>query len=256
MFASGNDSESITMFDGLLNIVIIIKMFLSMETKNFVEIKNLNGYLINDMGVVFSKKSGKELKSNNGVIEFYVDGSKKKMNVAHLVLETFVGNPQNANRVVYKNGDRNDASLANIEWRVSNKPKSSTRRTHTNTSPSRQKEIAIELSKLKKQIKMLQREKDVLTQNNGMVTTIKDNMLPLVEGIVKGENISKLTKDVLGRMLSRKELSKHLEKQCGISLNDMVSIAKLYKAKPNFVEAIIRIQKNNKLKNVVFKNVA
>ena len=223
---------------------------------NFSEIKNLKGYLINENGEVFSEKSGKCLKTNNGIVEFYVNGEKKKMNVAHLVLETFVGNPQNASRVVYKNGDRNDASLANIEWRVSNKPKNSTRRTHTNTSPSRQREIAIELSKLKKQIKMLQREKDVLTQNNGMVTTIKDNMLPLVEGIVKGENISKLTKDVLGRMLSRKELSKHLEKQCGVSLNDIVSIAKLYKAKPNFVEAIIRIQKNNKLNNVVFKNVA
>ena len=149
---------------------------------NFYEIQNLNGYYINKKGVVYSEKSGKELKSNNGVIEFYVDGSKKKMNVAHLVLETFVGNPQNANRVVYKNGDRNDASLANIEWRVSNKPKSSTRRTHTNTSPSRQREIAIELSKLKKQIQLLQREKETLAQSNEITNVIKGNLTTIVEG--------------------------------------------------------------------------
>lgn len=222
---------------------------------NFSEIKNLKGYLINENGEVFSEKSGKYLKTNNGIVEFYVNGEKKKMNVAHLVLETFVGNPQNANRVVYKNGDRNDASLGNIEWRVSNKPKSSTRRTHTNTSPSRQREIEIELSKLKKQIKMLQREKDVLTQNNGMVTTIKDNMLPLVEGIVKGENILKLTKRLLGRVLSRNDLSRHLKEQCGVSLNEIVDIARLYRKRPNFIEAIIRLNRG-KLANVVFSNVA
>ena len=53
-----------------------------MEIKNFVEIKNLNDYLINDMGVVFSRKSGKELKAHNGTVEVYVDGQKRKMNVA------------------------------------------------------------------------------------------------------------------------------------------------------------------------------
>lgn len=222
---------------------------------NFYEIQNLNGYYINKKGVVYSEKSGKELKSNNGVIEFYVDGSKKKMNVAHLVLETFVGNPQNANRVVYKNGDRNDASLANIEWRVSNKPKSSTRRTHTNTSPSRQREIAIELSKLKKQIQLLQREKETLAQSNEITNVIKGNLTTIVVGLVKGENISKLTKRILGKMLSRNELSHHLKKHCGVSLSDIVGVTKLYKAKPNFVEAIVRLNRG-KLANVVFNNVA
>ena len=188
-------------------------------------------------------------------MEFYVNGEKKKMNVAHLVLETFVGNPQNASRVVYKNGDRNDASLANIEWRVSNKPKSSTRRTHTNTSPSRQREIAIELSKLKKQIQLLQREKETLAQSNEITNVIKGNLTTIVEGLVKGENISKLTKRILGKMLSRNELSHHLKKQCGVSHNDIVDIAKLYKTKPNFVEAIVRLNRG-KLANVVFSNVA
>lgn len=222
---------------------------------NFSEIKNLKGYLINKNGEVFSEKSGKYLKTNNGIVEFYVNGEKKKMNVAHLVLETFVGNPQNASRVVYKNGDRNDASLANIEWRISNKPKSSTRRTHTNTSPSRQREIAIELSKLKKQIQLLQREKETLAQSNEITNVIKGNLTTIVEGLVKGENISKLTKRVLGKMLSRNELSHHLKKQCGVSLNDIVGIAKLYKTKPNFVEAIVRLNRG-KLANVIFSNVA
>lgn len=220
---------------------------------NFYEIQNLNGYYINKKGVVYSEKSGKELKSNNGVIEFYVDGSKKKMNVAHLVLETFVGNPQNANRVHYKNGDRNDASLGNVEWKTPSTTKK--RAPQTNATTPRQKEISNEMKALLKQMKKLKKEKETLVKTNELATTVKSNLPSIIEGVVKGENISKLTKGVLGRMLSRKELSKHLEKQCGVSLNDIVSIAKLYKTKPNFVEAIISIQKNNKLKNVVFNNV-
>ena len=221
---------------------------------NFYEIQNLNGYYINKKGVVYSEKSGKELKSNNGVIEFYIDGSKKKMNVAHLVLETFVGNPQNANRVHYKNGDRNDASLSNVEWKTPNTTKK--RASQTNATTPRQKEISNEMKALLKQMKKLKKEKETLAKTNELATIVKNNLPSIIEGVVKGENISKLTKGVLGRMLSREELSKHLEKQCGVSLNDIVGIAKLYKAKPNFVEAIISIQKNNKLKNVVFNNVA
>lgn len=224
------------------------------KNSNYYEIQNLNGYYINKKGVVYSEKSGKNLKANNGIIEFYVNGSKKKMNVAHLVLETFVGNPQNANRVHYKNGDRNDASLGNVEWKT---PSSTKKRTpQTNATTPRQKEISNEMKALLKQMKKLEKEKENLAKTNEVATTVKINLPSIIEGVVKGENISKLTKGVLGRMLSRKELSKHLEKQCGVSLNDIVGIAKLYKAKPNFVEAIIIIQKNNKLKNVVFKNVA
>ena len=221
--------------------------------KNFTEIQNLNGYYINKKGVVYSEKSGKELKSNNGVIEFYVDGSKKKMNVAHLVLETFVGNPQNANRVHYKNGDRNDASLGNVEWKIPNTTKK--RAPQTNATTPRQKEISNEMKALLKQMKKLEKEKETLTKTNELSTIVKNNLPSIIEGVVKGENISKLTKDVLGRMLSREELSKHLEKQCGVSLNDIVGIAKLYKAKPNFVEAIVRLNRG-KLANVVFSNVA
>ena len=224
------------------------------KNSNYYEIQNLNGYYINKKGVVYSEKSGKELKSNNGVIEFYVDGSKKKMNVAHLVLETFVGNPQNANRVHYKNGDRNDASLGNVEWKTPNTTKK--RAPQTNATTPRQKEISNEMKALLKQMKKLEKEKETLAKTNELATIVKNNLPSIIEGVLKGENITKLTKDVLGRMLSREELSKHLKKQCGVSLNDIVGIAKLYKAKPNFVEAIISIQKNNKLKNVVFKNVA
>lgn len=224
------------------------------KNSNYYEIQNLNGYYINKKGVVYSEKSGKSLKANNGVIEFYVDGSKKKMNVAHLVLETFVGNPQNANRVHYKNGDRNDASLGNVEWKIPNTTKKRT--PQTNAATPRQKEISNEVKALLKQVKKLKKEKEALAKTNKLATIVKNNLPSIIEGVVKGENISKLTKGVLGRMLSREELSKHLEKQCGVSLNDIVSIAKLHKTKPNFVEAIVRIQKNSKLKNVVFKNIA
>lgn len=225
----------------------------NINKKNFVEIPNLDGYLINKKGDVYSEKSGKLLKANNGTIEFYVDGRKKKFNVAHLVLLTFRGNPDNASRVRYKNGDRSDASLGNVEWKTPSTTKK--RAPQTRATTPRQKEISNEMKALLKQMKKLEKEKETLTKTNELSTIVKNNLPSIIEGVVKGANISKLTKDVLGRMLSREELSKHLEKQCGVSLNDIVGIAKLYKAKPNFVEAIISIQKNNKLKSVVFNNV-
>lgn len=222
----------------------------TIQDLDFYEIPNLGGYLINENGEVFSEKSGKTLKVTNGVVEVYVDGIKKKLNVAHLVLLTFVGNPDNAKRVRYKNGDRNDASLENIEWKTPTTTKK--RAPQTKATTPRQKEITATIKVLEKQMKKLQREKELLSKTNEMTTYVKNNLQYIIEGIVKGENISILTKRVLGKKLSREELSKHIEKQCSVSLNDIVCIAKLYRAKPNIVEAIVRLQKNSKLKNVVF----
>ena len=220
---------------------------------NFSEIKNLKGYLINENGEVFSEKSGKTLKVTNGVVEVYVDGIKKKLNVAHLVLLTFVGNPDNAKRVRYKNGDRNDASLENIEWKTPTTTKK--RAPQTKATTPRQKEISTEIKALERQMRKLKREEEALSKTNEMATIVKNNLSSIVEGIVKGEKISTLTKRVVGKVLSREVLSNHLTKNCGVSLADLVSIAKLYKTKPNFVEAIVRLNRG-KWANVVFNNVA
>ena len=88
------------------------------------------------------------------------------------------------------------------------------------------------------------------------ITNVKQRVGVILYRIThNGENTSVLTKRVLGKKLSRYELSKHIEKQCGVSLNDIVCIAKLHKTQPNIVEAIVRLQKNSKLKDVVFNNV-
>ena len=231
----------------------LIDIKLMNNINNFSEIKNLKGYLINENGEVFSEKSGKTLKVTNGVVEVYVDGIKKKLNVAHLVLLTFVGNPDNAKRVRYKNGDRNDASLENIEWKTPTTTKK--REPQTKATTPRQKEISTEIKALERQMRKLKREEEALSKTNEMATIVKNNLSSIVEGIVKGENISVLTKRMLGQKLSRVELSKHIEKHCGVSLSDIVGIAKLYKTKPNFVEAIVRLNRG-KLANVVFSNVA
>lgn len=225
----------------------------TIQNLDFYEIPNLGGYLINENGEVFSEKSGKTLKVTNGVVEVYVDGIKKKLNVAHLVLLTFVGNPDNAKRVRYKNGDRNDASLENIEWKTPTTTKK--RAPQTKATTPRQKEISTEIKALERQMRKLKREEEALSKTNEMATIVKNNLSSIVERIVKGENISVLTKRMLGQKLSRVELSKHIEKHCGVSLSDIVGIAKLYKTKPNFVEAIIRLNRG-KLANVVFNNVA
>ena len=225
----------------------------TIQDLDFYEIPNLGGYLINENGEIFSEKSGKTLKVTNGVVEVYVDGIKKKLNVAHLVLLTFVGNPDNAKRVRFKNGDRSDVSLDNIEWKTPTTTKK--RAPQTKATTPRQKEISTEIKALERQMRKLKREEEALSKTNEMATIVKNNLSSIVEGIVKGENISVLTKRMLDKKLSRVELSKHIEKHCGVSLSDIVGIAKLYKTKPNIVEATVRLQKNSKLKDVVFNNV-
>lgn len=224
--------------------------------KGFTEIANLDGYLINKKGEVFSMKSNKTLKVTDGVVEVYVDGIKKKINVAHLVLETFKGNPHGAKRVNYKNGDKSDTSLSNLEWSI---PASKTTKTSKtamvtpaagNTSSSSQ-EIFDEIKRLKKQLTMLQKKKDALAKSNSVATLIKENLATIVEGLAKGEKISTLTKRVVGKVLSREVLSNHLTKNCGVSLADLVSIAKLHKARPDYVKSIVRLY-NGKMANVVF----
>lgn len=233
----------------------------NLNLKNFVEIPNLEGYLINNKGDVYSEKSGKLLKANNGTIEFYVDGRKKKFNVAHLVLLTFRGNPDNASRVRYKNGDRSDASLGNLEWSIpatkttktskSAKAPNVTKGTSTAGDTSSSQGIFDEIKRLKKQLTMLQKKKDALAKSNSVATLIKENLATIVEGLAKGEKISTLTKRVVGKVLSREVLSNHLTKNCGVSLADLVSIAKLYKAKPDYVKSIVKLY-NGKMSNVVF----
>lgn len=224
--------------------------------KGFTEIANLDGYLINKKGEVFSMKSNKTLKVTDGVVEVYVDGIKKKINVAHLVLETFKGNPHGAKRVNYKNGDKSDTSLSNLEWSI---PASKTTKTSKtamvtpaagNTSSSSQ-DIFDEIKRLKKQLAMLQKKKDALAKSNSVATLIKENLATIVEGLAKGEKISTLTKRVVGKVLSREVLSNHLTKNCGVSLADLVSIAKLHKARPDYVKSIVRLY-NGKMANVVF----
>lgn len=224
--------------------------------KGFTEIANLDGYLINKKGEVFSMKSNKTLKVTDGVVEVYVGGIKKKINVAHLVLETFKGNPQGAKRVKYKNGDKSDTSLSNLEWSI---PASKTTKTSKtamvtpaagNTSSSSQ-EIFDEIKRLKKQLTMLQKKKDALAKSNSVATLIKENLATIIEGLANGEKISTLTKRVVGKVLSREVLSNHLTKNCGVSLADLVSIAKLHKARPDYVKSIVRLY-NGKMANVVF----
>ena len=226
-----------------------------MEKSNFLEIKNLNGYLINDMGVVFSKKSGKELKTNNGTVEVYIDGVKRKKNVAHLVLETFVGKPQNAKRVHHKNGDVNDSSLDNVEWVIPKTNKADVARTSSKSTSSRVKEIAKRRKELEKEMRALEKEESAITKNDSIVTLAKDNITAIIDGMIKGEKVSTMTQRILGVKITKELLSKLVLEQYKVSLTEVITIAKLQKTKPNLIKGIFQLHKS-KLANVVFSNVA
>lgn len=226
-----------------------------MEIKNFVEIKNLNDYLINEMGVVFSKKSDKELKAHNGTVEVYVDGQKRKMNVAHMVLNAFVGNPHNAKRVHHKNGDVNDSSLENVEWIIPKTNKTGVARTSSKSTSSRVKEIAKRRRELEKEMRALENEMSTITKDERIATLVKENVTPIIEGIIQGEKIVPLTQRILGTKLPKSRLERLVKEQCNISLKDIMVIARLQKTNPNFIKEIVKLHKS-KLSNVVFKNVA
>ena len=151
--------------------------------------------------------------------------------------------------------------MSNLEWSIptaktsktskSAKAPNVTKGTSTagDTSPSQ--EIFDEIKRLKKQLTMLQKKKDALAKSNSVATLIKENLATIVEGLANGEKISTLTKRVVGKVLSREVLSNHLTKNCGVSLADLVSIAKLYKAKPDYVKSIVKLY-NGKMSSVVF----
>ena len=226
-----------------------------MEIKNFVEIKNLNDYLINDMGVVFSRKSGKELKAHNGTVEVYVDGQKRKMNVAHMVLNAFVGNPHNAKRVHHKNRDVNDSSLENVEWVIPKTNKTGVARTFSKSTSSRVKEIAKRRKELEKEMRALEKEESTITKNDSIVTLAKDNMTAIIDGMIKGEKVSTITQRILGVKITKELLSKLVLEQYKVSITEVITIAKLQKTKPNLIKGIFQLHKS-KLSNVVFNNVA
>ena len=226
-----------------------------MEIKNFVEIKNLNDYLINDMGVVFSKKSDKELKAHNGTVEVYVDGQKRKMNVAHMVLNAFVGNPHNAKRVHHKNGDVNDSSLENVEWVIPKTNKTGVARTSSKSTSSRVKEIAKRRKELEKEMRALEKEESTITKNDSIVTLAKDNMTAIIDGMIKGEKVSTITQRILGVKITKELLSKLVLEQYKVSITEVITIAKLQKTKPNLIKGIFQLHKS-KLSNVVYGNVA
>ena len=226
-----------------------------MEIKNFVEIKNLNDYLINDMGVVFSRKSGKELKAHNGTVEVYVDGQKRKMNVAHMVLNAFVGNPHNAKRVHHKNGDVNDSSLENVEWVIPKTNKTGVARTSSKSTSSRVKEIAKRRKELEKEMRALEKEESAINKKDSIVTLAKDNMTAIIDGMIKGEKVSTITQRILGVKITKELLSKLVLEQYKVSITEVITIAKLQKTKPNLIKGIFQLHKS-KLSNVVFNNVA
>jgi hypothetical protein len=227
----------------------------TIQNLDFYEIPNLEGYLINENGEVFSEKSGKTLKVTNGVVEVYVDGIKKKLNVAHLVLLTFVGNPDNAKRVRFKNGDKSDASLANVEWVIPKTRKSATTKSSSKSTSSRVKEIAKRRKELEKEMKALEKEESTITKKDSIETLAKDNMTSIIDGMIKGETVSTITQRVLGVKLTREVLSKLVLEQYKVSLREVITIAKLQKAYPKLIKGIFQLHKS-KLSNVVFSNVA
>lgn len=89
------------------------------------KIKEYEGYLISNYGIVVSLKFGKEkilkpFKSNHKnayyQIAFSIKGKVKKEALHRLLAKEFIDNPFNKKEVNHKNGNKLDNRLKNIEW--------------------------------------------------------------------------------------------------------------------------------------------
>ena len=87
------------------------------------EIKGCPGYFVNELGEVFSFKSGalrvmKQRVNNHGYkqVSLCIDGKKKNKFVHRLVASTFLANQHNKSCVNHLNGDRKYNAVSNLEW--------------------------------------------------------------------------------------------------------------------------------------------
>lgn len=220
---------------------------------NFKTITNFSNYLINMAGKVYNKVNNKFIKPNNGVVYIFDDyGRRRIVNVAHKVLETFVGNPDKAYQVCYKNGDKNDSSLGNIEWKVpATNPVS-----RPCAKPSRLKYITDDLKLLNSMRRELEDEHSSIIRLHKLKSIVKNNIELIVNSIADGEKISNLTMRLLGEVVPKKELSNLIKDMYGVSLQNLVFINKLNRSNPEFYDAINRVHRSRKLKKVVFNDVA
>lgn len=98
-----------------------------MKNEKWLNIESFgNRYQVSNMGRIFSNKYKKIIRSYNGGVSLPIrmfPSNTIKMKcyrVSHLVLKTFMPNEQEYSTVFFKNGDKNDTRLSNMQW---HKPK-------------------------------------------------------------------------------------------------------------------------------------
>lgn len=84
-------------------------------------IPEIKGYLITKTGKVWSETksrflTGKIAYTGYKMVEYYVDGIRKRKNIHRILAELFIPNPENKPEVNHKDGDKLNCELSNLEW--------------------------------------------------------------------------------------------------------------------------------------------
>lgn len=106
------------------NINMNDNVFKSFEIEHWKPIKGFSGYQVSDHGRIKSLKFGKERILKPWVVgagylqvSLWNEGTEQKKLVHRLVLEAFMGNPEEKQECNHKNGNKTDNYLGNLEWK-------------------------------------------------------------------------------------------------------------------------------------------
>ena len=84
-------------------------------------IPKINSYRITESGKIWSDRHSKFLtdkiaNTGYGMIEYYIDGIRKRRNIHRILAELFIPNPENKPEVNHIDGNKLNNSLSNLEW--------------------------------------------------------------------------------------------------------------------------------------------
>lgn len=98
----------------------VVDFNLGYEVSNMGNLRSMDRFITNSLNITRFYK-GKDIKykpDKNGyfIYKFLIEGKYKHYKIHRLIAETFIPNPNNLPQVNYKDGDKTNNRINNLEW--------------------------------------------------------------------------------------------------------------------------------------------